>query len=253
MLMGHGDFVLPAEIPANEFLTIEGEKLSTSRNWAIWLDDYLDIFPPDPLRYCLAANAPETKDADFSWKEFQTRNNSELADILGNFVNRALTFIQKYRDNRVPEMTDPDDMDRQVIEAIHRTTSSMTEAFESFETRRAVRDLMDLARIGNKYFADKQPWALRKTDPPKCDTALAVCMKLISSLCLLMEPILPHSSRELKRMIGWDSGLEGVHWADIPHLQIPAGHLLGNPSILFAKIEDQTIQAQIDKLQQMKR
>lgn len=253
MLMGHGDFVLPAEIPANEFLTIEGEKLSTSRHWAIWLDEYLDIFPPDPLRYCLAANAPETKDADFSWKEFQARNNSELADILGNFVNRALTFVQKYRDNRVPELTDPDDMDRQVIEAIQRTTSSMADAFESFETRRAARDLMDLARTGNKYFADKQPWALRKTDPLKCDTALAVCMKLITSLCLLMEPILPHSSRELKRMIDWSAGLEGVQWADIPRLQIPAGHLLGNPSILFAKIEDQTIQAQIDKLQQMKR
>jgi methionyl-tRNA synthetase len=250
--MGHGDFILPAEIPANEFLTIEGEKLSTSRNWAIWLDEYLDIFPPDPLRYCLAANAPETKDADFSWKDFQARNNSELADILGNFVNRTLTFIQKYRDNRAPALIEPDEVDQQALEAMVKAQSSMSEAFESFETRRAARELMDLARTGNKYFADKQPWALRKNDPQRCDTTLAICLKLITSLCLLMEPILPHSSQEIKRMLDWPSGLQEVRWSDIPNVQIPAGHLLGNPTILFAKIEDQVIQARIDKLRQMK-
>src|SRR5262249_40051397 len=155
MLMAHGDYILPDNVAANEFLTIEGEKLSTSRNWAIWVDEYLEVFPPDPLRYYLAANAPESKDADFAWKDFQTRNNSELADVLGNLVNRSLSFVEKHFDARVPPT---EGLTPQVTETIAAAGRTLGELFETFQVRRATTELMDLARFGNKYFNDTAPW-----------------------------------------------------------------------------------------------
>ncbi len=253
VLMGQENYVLPSEIPANEFLTIEGDKLSTSRNWAIWVDEYLAEFPPDPLRYCLAANAPENKDSDFSWKEFQNRNNSELADILGNFVNRTLSFLQKYQDNKAPGIHSPDEADRQALGMIEEVTRKAGEAFAGFEVRRGVRELMELPRCGNKYFADKQPWATRKTDPMQCETTLAVCLKMITALAVLMEPVLPFAAADLKRQLAQDDLFAGILWEDIPKLAIPPGKPLGSPGILFRKIEDSTIQAQLDKLHAMKK
>jgi len=253
MLMGQAGYILPSDIPANEFLTIEGEKLSTSRNWAIWVDEYLSDFSPDPLRYCLAANAPENKDSDFSWKEFQNRNNGELADILGNFINRTLSFIQKYQNNRTPAFHLTDESDQQALQAITDAVQNMGKAFESFEVRRAVRELMDLARCGNKYFADKQPWATRKTDTQQCETTLAVCLKMITALAVLMEPILPHTAASLRDQLSSEDTFRQVNWQDIPKMQIPSGHILGTPRILFQKIEDTTIQAQVEKLHAMRR
>lgn len=253
VLMGHGDFILPSEIPANEFLTIEGDKLSTSRNWAIWVDEYLLAFPPDPLRYCLAANAPENKDSDFSWKEFQNRNNSELADIMGNFINRTLSFLQKYRDNTAPAIGEKDELDSAALQAIESTSRNMGQAVEAFEMRRSARELMDLARCGNKYFADKKPWATRKTDPQLCDTTLAVCLRMITAMAVLMEPLLPHSAVALRKMLQAEDIFRDIRWADIPKLEIPSGHKLGEPQILFQKIEDLQIQSQIDKLHAIKK
>jgi len=245
MLSRAGGYVLPGAIPANEYLTIEGRKISTSQNYAIWLKDYLDLFPPDPLRYALAANAPETKDTDFSWKQFQSRNNDELADILGNFVNRTLTFVHRYYGGRLPGAGVLSDRDRAMREAIRRAPQEMGEALEAFEVRRAAKRFMDVCRTANKYFNDAAPWETRKSDPGACATTLNLCVQTVRTLAVLMAPILPFSSARLLPMLG----LETLPaWDAAGDADLPEGHALGDPGILFAKIEDDVIDREIEKL-----
>ncbi|MBN2244139.1 MAG: methionine--tRNA ligase [Acidobacteria bacterium] len=247
-LMGHGDFILPSQIPANEFLNIEGEKLSTSRNWAIWVDEFLEVLPPDPLRYYLEANAPESKDADFVWKDFQAHNNSELADVLGNLVNRCLTFTEKNFESRVPPAGVLEDADTALLAAIAQFAKKISYALENFQVRRAVSEMMDLARTGNKYFNDSAPWKSLKTDRQRCGTILNTTLQLLASLAVVMEPFLPFSAEKLWRMLNGPGTHRDQRWISIPDLRLPDNHPLGKREILFEKIEDGIIEEQIAKL-----
>jgi methionyl-tRNA synthetase len=249
-LMAHGDFILPAQIPANEFLNIEGKKISTSRNWAVWVHEYLDVFPPDPLRYFLAANAPENKDADFTWKDFQVRNNSELADVLGNLINRSLSFIEKHFEGKVPPAGELGDADRALLSAIGESTNRIGAALDDFQVRRAVGELMDLARSGNKYFNDEAPWSSIKTNRARCATTLNTTVQLQAALAVLMEPFLPFSAEKLWGMLNAPGSHRDQRWDDIPGFRLPDQHALGKREILFGKIEDGIIDAQIAKLGQ---
>lgn len=247
-LMAHGDYILPAQIPANEFMNIEGKKLSTSRNWAVWVDEYLNVFPPDPLRYYLEANAPENKDADFGWKDFQSHNNSELADVLGNLVNRCLSFTEKNFENKVPPEGDLQDSDRAVLSAIVQSAGKIGDALDKFQVRRAVNEMMDLARIGNKYFNDSAPWKCLKTDRDRCGCILNTTLQLLASLALIMEPFLPFSAEKLWRMLNGPGPLRQKRWATIPGIRLPDHYPLGQREILFEKIEDGVIEEQMAKL-----
>ena len=246
MLKAEGSYILPDNVPANEFLNLEGDKISTSRNWAVWLHEYLVEFPgkQDVLRYVLTANAPETKDNDFTWKDFQTRNNSELVAIYGNFINRTLVLTQKYFDNRVPERGELTDYDKEVLAEIPQIVERVEKSLETFHFRDALKEAMNLARLGNKYLADTEPWKVIKTDEERVKTILNICLQISANLSTLMEPFMPFSSQKLREfmnidVIDWDKMGDGV---------IPAGHELGEAGLLFEKIEDATIQAQIDKL-----
>lgn len=246
MLKADGSYILPDNVPANEFLNLEGDKISTSRNWAVWLHEYLVEFPgkQDVLRYVLTANAPETKDNDFTWKDFQTRNNSELVAIYGNFINRTLVLTQKYFDNRVPERGELTDYDKEVLAEIPQIVERVEKSLETFHFRDALKEAMNLARLGNKYLADTEPWKVIKTDEERVKTILNICLQISANLSTLMEPFMPFSSQKLREfmnidVIDWDKMGDGV---------IPAGHELGEAGLLFEKIEDATIQAQIDKL-----
>ncbi len=250
MLMAHGEYILPENVPANEFLNLEGNKFSTSRNYAVWLNEYLEKFEPDPLRYTLAANMPETRDADFSWKEFQARHNNELADILGNFVNRTFTFIKKYHEGKVPNRSVLDKLDKELLENIAAAKEGVAEALDNFQFKEAVKRMMNLARFANKYFNDKAPWITRKNDPSQCDTTLNLCAQTIRSLAVLMNPFLPFTSQKIWRMLNLEGSPESATWESITDLQLPDGHVLGEAEILFRKIEDADIQPEIDKLQQ---
>ncbi len=258
MLMAHGDFVLPENVPANEFLNIEGQKLSTSRGWAVWLHEYLEEFPPDLLRYALATMLPEARDGDFSWTEFQNRVNSELADVLGNFVNRTMTFAWKNFDGHVPELVAPSRDDQAVLDELAAFPGRIGSAYESFRNRDAVFDTMALARLGNKYFNDTEPWHTRKTDLQKCGNTIHVCLQLCASLSVLMDPVLPFSATTLRKMLNlWgvkssrpDEQSEGsIGWEHAGSSLLDASHMLGRPEILFKKVEDEAIQMQIEKLQ----
>ena len=246
MLKAEGSCILPDNVPANEFLNLEGDKISTSRNWAVWLHEYLVEFPgkQDVLRYVLTANAPETKDNDFTWKDFQTRNNSELVAIYGNFINRTLVLTQKYFANRVPERGELTDYDKEVLAEIPQIVERVEKSLETFHFRDALKEAMNLARLGNKYLADTEPWKVIKTDEGRVKTILNICLQISANLSTLMEPFMPFSSQKLREfmnidVIDWDKMGDGV---------IPAGHELGEAGLLFEKIEDATIQAQIDKL-----
>ena len=245
ILMEAGDYVLPEAIPANEYLTIEGRKISTSQNYAIWVKDYLEVFPPDPLRYTLAANAPEGKDTDFSWKQFQSRNNDELADILGNFINRTLTFINKYENSVIPERADLDALDREMLERINKISGEMGENLENFEVRKSIQTFMSFCRSANKYFNDKEPWVTRKTDTASCRTTLNICAQAASVLSVIMEPVLPYSAEKLRTMLNIK---EKILWDQAGKKELKPGHKLGNPKILFTKIEDDVIENEIAKL-----
>lgn len=247
-LMAQGEFILPAQIPANEFLNIEGRKISTSRNWAVWVDEYLDVFPPDPLRYCFEANAPENKDADFTWKDFQSRNNSDLADVLGNLINRCLSFVEKHFEAKVPPAGSLSDADCAILAAIGKATAGIGAALEEFQVRRAVTELMDLARVGNKYFNDAAPWASIKSDRARCASTINTTLQLQAALAVLMEPFLPFSAEKLWRMLNAPGSHRDQRWSDIPNLRLSDHHPLGKREILFAKIEDAIIEAQIAKL-----
>ena len=246
MLKADGSYILPDNVPANEFLNLEGDKISTSRNWAVWLHEYLVEFPgkQDVLRYVLTVNAPETKDNDFTWKDFQTRNNSELVAIYGNFINRTLVLTQKYFANRVPERGELTDYDKEVLAEIPQIVERVEKSLETFHFRDALKEAMNLARLGNKYLADTEPWKVIKTDEGRVKTLLNICLQISANLSTLMEPFMPFSSQKLREFMNIDV----IDWGKMGDGVIPAGHELGEAGLLFEKIEDATIQAQIDKL-----
>lgn len=248
ILMAKEGYALPDNVPANEFLNIEGEKISTSRDYAVWLEEYLEKFPPDPLRYCLASIAPESKDSDFSWKDFQTRNNSELVGILGNFINRSLTFIDKHFDRRIPEQKQLGDLDNWILKRIAEAPMKVGDALERFELRQALKAFMDIARDANKYFNDKEPWRTVREDLDTCCTTLNICAQVSKALAILMEPFLPFSAEKLWKFLNLKGEVHQQNWFDAGKEPIPAGHQLAKPEILIAKIEDKVIEAEVDKL-----
>jgi methionyl-tRNA synthetase len=252
MLKAYGDgYILPENVPANEFLNLEGDKISTSRGWAVWAHEYVQDFPgkEDVLRYVLTANAPETKDNDFSWKEFQTRNNSELVAIFGNFVNRAVVLTHKYFEGRVPAAGELTDVDRETLAEIPALRESLEKNIENYRFREALKDAMQIARIGNKYISDSEPWKLAKTDLVRTGTILNVCLQLCADLAIAFEPFTPFACERLRKMLKTPD----LKWEDLGSTGIiPAGHELGEAELLFAKIEDDVIQKQLDRLAAIK-
>ena len=246
MLRAHGGYILPDNVPANEFLNIEGQKVSTSRNWAVWLNEYLKDFPnrQDALRYTLAANMPETKDNDFTWKDFQSRNNSELVAILGNFVNRVMVLTCKHFQGTVPPKGVMTAEDEAVVSSIMTHREGIERAVESFHFRDALKEYMDLARVGNKYLAEMEPWKLVKTDAGRTATVLHVSLQLLSALAGLGEPFLPFTTKKLLAMLR----KERIAWDTVGVEMLPEGYQVGEPELLFTKIEDDAIEAQIKKL-----
>ena len=246
ILKAHGDYILPTNVPANEFLNLEGEKLSTSRNWAIWLHEYLADFKgqEDALRYALCATAPESKDTDFTWADFQARNNNELVAIFGNFINRVVVLTGKYWDGVVPLENDLDAYDKEVLQNLENFPNKIGEAIEKFKFREALAELMNLARLGNKYLADTEPWKLKKTDEKKAETIMHVAIQIAASLAILSAPFMPFSSDKLKEILG----LNNMNWNDAGTHFIAAGHQINKPAHLFEKIEDDKIEQQIIKL-----
>ena len=252
MMKAHGGYIMPDNVPANEFLNLENDKISTSRNWAVWLHEYLEDMPgkQDVLRYVLTANAPETKDNNFMWKDFQERNNSELVAIYGNFVNRALQLTKKYFNSIVPECGELQDIDRQAIEEFKDVKQKVEQLLDQFKFRDAQKEAMNLARIGNKYITDCEPWKVAKTDMERVKTILNICLQLSANLSIAFEPFLPFSSKKLRNMLN----LKECNWEELGNTDIlPAGHQLGEPSLLFEKLEDDVIQKQIDKLEATKK
>ena len=252
MLRAEGSFILPDNVPANEFLNLEGDKISTSRNWAVWLHEYLEEFPgkQDVLRYVLTANAPETKDNDFTWRDFQARNNNELVAIFGNFVNRALVLTHKYFDGAVPPKGELTDYDSCTIGEFAAVKQALEHQLDTFHFREALKEAMNLARIGNKYLADTEPWKLAKTDMNRVATILNLSLQITANLAIAFEPFLPFSSAKLMSMLSTDCpfGWDRLGSTDL----LPEGHALGNPELLFEKLEDSVIDAQIQKLQDTK-
>ena len=247
MLKAEGSYILPDNVPANEFLNLEGDKISTSRNWAVWLHEYLRDFPgkQDVLRYVLTANAPETKDNDFTWKDFQARNNNELVAVYGNFVNRALQLTQKYYEGIVPECGELTDYDRQTLDEFKDVKAKVEELLDNFKFRDAQKEAMNLARIGNKYIADCEPWKVVKTDPERVKTIIYISLQLTANLAIAFEPFLPFSSKKLRGMLN----MEDFEWNQLGRTDLlAAGHQLGKPELLFEKIEDEVIEAQVQKL-----
>ncbi len=251
MLRAHGGYILPDNVPANEFLNLEGEKISTSRNWAVWLHEYLDEFPgkEDVLRYVLCANAPESKDNDFTWKDFQARNNNELVAVLGNFVNRALVLTHKYFDGSTPALGTLTDYDRQTLEELRSIRPSLETNIENYRFREALRDAMNYARIGNKYLADTEPWKVVKTDPERVRTILNVALQITADLSVAIEPFLPFTAEKIRRVLA----VEPLGWERLGEAELlPAGHRIGKPELLFEKIEDEAVEAQLRKLSETK-
>jgi methionyl-tRNA synthetase len=252
MLKAEGSYVLPENVPANEFLNLEGDKISTSRNWAVWLHEYLEEFrdKQDVLRYVLCANAPETKDNDFTWKDFQARNNNELVAILGNFVHRALVLTHKYFQGKVPAPMVTDEYDREVLDSIASFREKVEDHLDHFRFREALKEAMNLARLGNKHLADSEPWKIIKTNPERVTSILFTSLQITASLTALIKPFLPFSSEKLAGFLN----IDGVSWQDIGKEDLLAvGHELAQPELLFEKIEDRTIQQQLDKLEKSKK
>ncbi|HOX74383.1 MAG TPA: methionine--tRNA ligase [Bacteroidales bacterium] len=252
MLNAEGSYILPDNVPANEFLNLEGDKISTSRNWAVWLHEYLEEFPgkQDSLRYSLCASAPETKDNDFTWKEFQARNNNELVAILGNFVNRTLVLTGNYYSGKVPERSTITADDEAVLAEIRRISENTAEAIETFRFREALKEAMNLARLGNKYLADAEPWKVIKTDPERVKTILNIALQITGNLTIVLEPFLPFSMEKLR---GW-LNINSLKWEDAGRSDIlPAGNQINKPGFLFEKIEDDVINRQVEKLMATKK
>ena len=247
MLKAHGGYILPENVPANEFLNLEGEKISTSRNWAVWLHEYLADFPgkEDVLRYVLCANAPETKDNDFTWKDFQARNNNELVAVLGNFVNRALVLTHKYFDGAVPACGALTDYDRETLRELSGAKEALENNIENYRFREALKEAMNIARLGNKYLADTEPWKLIKTDPERVKTILNIALQITANLSIAIEPFMPFSAKKIVGMLqAGPFGWEKLGSTDL----LAAGHRIGEAVLLFEKIEDDVIQRQLDKL-----
>ena len=252
MLKTHGDYILPDNVPANEFLNLEDNKISTSKNWAVWLHEYLRDFEgkQDVLRYVLTANAPETKDNNFTWKDFQERNNSELVAVYGNFVNRALQLTKKYWNGVVPACGELEEIDRQTIQEFKDVKEKVEAYLEIFKFREAQKEAMNLARIGNKYIAETEPWKLWKTDPKRVETILYISLQLVANLSIAFEPFLPFSSKKLREMIN----MTEYDWSELGSTDLlPAGKQLAEPELLFDKIDDEAIEAQLRKLEETKK
>ena len=252
MLKEHGDYILPDNVPANEFLNLEGNKISTSKNYAVWLNEYLDELPgrQDELRYVLTANAPETKDNDFTWADFQARCNNELVAVYGNFVNRALQLTQKYYEGLVPERSELTDFDRETLAEFDGIKAKLETLLDNFKFRDAQKEAMNLARIGNKYIADSEPWKVIKTDPERVKTIINISLQLTANLAIAFEPFLPFSSKKLLNMIN----VEHFEWTSLGSTELlKAGHQLAKPELLFEKIEDEAIQKQMDRLARIKK
>jgi len=276
MLKAEGSYILPDNVPANEFLNLEGKKLSTSKNWAVWLPDYLIDFPnqQDVLRYALTANAPESKDNDFTWKDFQARNNNELVAIFGNFINRVVVLTNKYYDGIIPEPSDYKTIDEETIAAVKAYPAVISSSIERYRFREASQELMNLARLGNKYLADEEPWKTIKTDEARTKTVMFVALQIASALAVLSEPFLPFTSNKLKKILRFTSTtlsastqhykkednchaelVEASHWEDVStkDILIPVAHQIGKGELLFSKIEDSQIEAQLEKLEASKK
>jgi methionyl-tRNA synthetase len=268
MLKAHGDFILPENVPANEFLNLEGNKLSTSKNWAVWLHEYLEEFPnmQDVLRYTLTANAPETKDNDFTWKDFQARNNNELVAIYGNFINRVVVLTNKYFNGIVPNPGTYSQVDKETLAELKKYPEIISSSIERYRFREAGQEVMNLARLGNKYLADEEPWKVIKQDEERVKTIMFVALQIASALAVLSEPFLPFTSAKLKKMLNISpsarqndkvrQAVEGsLEWGDISvkEILLPAEHQINEAELLFSKVEDETIQAQLDKLEATKK
>ena len=252
MLKAHGDYVLPDNVPSNEFLNLEDDKISTSRNWAVWLNEYLVDFPgkQDVLRYVLTANAPETKDNNFTWKDFQARNNNELVAVYGNFVNRALVLTKKYFDGKVPACGELTDYDKAIVAEFVDVKGKVEHLLDQYKFRDAQKEAMELARIGNRYLAETEPWKLAKTDMGRVATILNLSLQLVANLSIVFEPFLPFSSKKLREMLN----LASFEWTSLGSVNLLAeGHELGEVGLLFEKIEDDAIQAQLDRLERIKK
>ncbi|QLG44886.1 methionine--tRNA ligase [Costertonia aggregata] len=259
MLKAHGDYILPENVPANEFLNLEGNKLSTSKNWAVWLHEYLEEFPgmQDVLRYTLTANAPETKDNDFTWKDFQARNNNELVAILGNFINRVVVLTNKYYDGVVPSPSIFSQIDNETLEQLRKYPEIISGSIERYRFREAGQELMNLARLGNKYLADEEPWKVVKNDGERVRTIMFVALQIATGLSILGEPFLPFTSNKLKDILNVNSSEseKTLQWNEVSTKEIllPAAHQINKAELLFRKIEDKEIQAQLDKLEATKK
>lgn len=253
MLKAEGTYILPDNVPANEFLNLEGNKLSTSKNWAVWLHEYLEDFPDkqDVLRYALTSNAPETRDNDFTWKEFQARNNNELVAIFGNFINRVVVLTNKYYEGVIPEPNEFSQVDEAVLTELKAYPAVIASSVERYRFREALSELMNIARLGNKYLADEEPWKVIKDNPERVKTQMYVALQISAALSVLAEPFLPFTSSKLKTILNLNESLPWNSIADTSDL-IPAGHTIGEAQLLFAKIEDEEIQKQIDKLEATK-
>ncbi len=255
MLKAHGDYILPDNVPANEFLNLEGNKLSTSKNWAVWLHEYLEDFPgkEDALRYALTANAPETKDNDFTWKDFQARNNNELAAIFGNFINRVVVLTNKYYEGIIPTPNEFSDVDEQTLAELKAYPAVISSSIERYRFREALGEMMNVARLGNKYLADEEPWKMVKENPERVKTQMYVALQIASALAVLSEPFLPFTSEKLKRILNISNNELG--WNSISETSnlLKAGHQIGQAEILFAQVEDAEIQKQLDKLEASKK
>ncbi|MGY8989181.1 MAG: methionine--tRNA ligase [Flavobacteriales bacterium] len=246
ILKEHGEYILPSNVPANSFLNLEGEKLSTSRNWAIWLHEYLEDFKgqEDSLRYVLCATAPQSKDTDFTWKDFQARNNNELVAIFGNFINRVIVLTNKYWDGIVPPQNDLEDYDKEVLEKLKEFPEKIGNSIEKFRFREALQELIGLSRLGNKYLADTEPWKLKKTNEKRTETIIYISLQIAASLSILSHPFLPFSSKKLKDMLN----LTDLNWNDAKNYNLSIGKQINKAELLFSKIEDETIEKQIKKL-----
>ncbi|WP_100610375.1 methionine--tRNA ligase [Confluentibacter lentus] len=257
MLKAEGSYILPDNVPANEFLNLEGNKLSTSKNWAVWLPDYLLEFPnqQDVLRYALTANAPETKDNDFTWKDFQARNNNELVAIFGNFINRVVVLTNKYYEGEVPVPNELSQIDEETLAAVKAYPDVIASSIERYRFREAQQELMNLARLGNKYLADEEPWKVIKVDEARTKTIMYVALQIASALATLSEPFLPFTSAKLKGILCHSALDAESTWSDIAskNILLPSGHNIGEAELLFSKIEDETIQFQLDKLEASKK
>ncbi|WP_440120153.1 methionine--tRNA ligase [Tenacibaculum sp. Ill] len=254
MLKAHGDFILPDNVPANEFLNLEGNKLSTSKNWAVWLHEYLEEFPnqQDVLRYTLTANAPENKDNDFTWKDFQAKNNNELVAILGNFINRVVVLTNKYYNGQVPPTGEFSEIDKDTLEQLKQFPDIIAKSIERYRFREASQEMMNLARLGNKYLADEEPWKVIKEDEERTKTIMNIALQIAAGLAVVSEPFLPFTSSKLKSILNIDNNLS---WNDVAEKDIllPSDHQINKAELLFSKIEDKTIQAQLDKLEATKK